>query len=305
MKQLLLPFLTANLLVVNGASAAGTIYEAYEVSANHTTGYLNVPGDTSGAVNIATLRPRYVSIMNFEYLQKNEGRKIFNIEWVEGKNVVNYPASCRSLPEDTGQEWGGYYVGFSLGAYMGENTDYTKIYELPDLNGASFAIRVEPANKPATSTSQSIRLPRYVECDASLGAFEATGNSVMTVQKWWDGITPNARTGSVLYTVKYRAAPTIISAAFKPDTLQLEGTVNDYITTNSVLMITTAGGTKVEIAWPEVTSLEYEHEGVWTGGHEQLISVTDGANKVDKRMRVRGTVPGPKTISVPVIMTIS
>lgn len=305
MKQLLLPFLTATLLGFTGNSANAAIYEAYEASGSVTFGYLSTPDEKTGGVHHATVKENYVEIFSFTPLVTDQQGK-HNIEWLDGRDTLTYPASCRILPEYVGQMNGGFSTRYSVSAFNeGQGVNYWETYANSLLPGASLSKRVEPVNRNGTSTGQLTRLPRFVECDASIGAFDATGVSVLSVQKWWDGVLPNVRTSTMSYTVKYRATSSIISAAFKPDTIQLTGKVKDYITTNSVLVITTTGGTKVEIVWPSVGLLEYEHEGVWTGGHDQQIAVTDGENKVDKRIRVRGTVPGHQTISVPVTMTIS
>ena len=229
----------------------------------------------------------------------------YNIEWIDGDHTYNFPETCR--PADD-------YVGGSarsnLRVYYQIRKDGTVQREWGLKNftdsfaDANMQLHVEPVNIVGDATHVNVEYPKYIECDAGLESVVATGTGHFNAQKWWDGVMPNNRSTIQTETVYYRPVASPISATFSPNTIQLKGTVNEYISTNSVLMITTSGGTKIEVEWPAVNLLEYGNNGDWIREHKQIVSVTDGLNKVDKQIRVRGTVAGTKTISVPVTITL-
>lgn len=302
MKQLLLPFLAATVMVATIPETHAVRYRAFEVSGTQTLSYIGSTGTASqnvdsystvGSWTDVYLPTAPLSKQNLEH----------NLEWVDIGDTITYPAQCRFT-----DEWVALNNGIRIYTLLDRNgggTGISQYANVADLHSTNHTERIEPINKVATGTAKRVRVPSYIECDPGLGTtIEAAGNGYVNAQIWWDGTVPNNRTTTQRYTIKYRIE-TNFSAAFKPDTIRLVGPVGAYLSTNSVLLITTTGGTKVEIAWPDVNLIEYYNEGMWTGGHKQVVPVTDGTNQVEKRIRVRGEVPGPTTISVPVTMTLS
>ena len=305
MKQLLLTFLTVGMMGGPWSQTNAQIYEAVSMEGSETSTHFDS--------NVTSIPPfysynkydRYVELTTF-WQELSIPVKDVYLEWGEFSDTVKYPKSCNLLPEDIAGPGrvsinSYFYTGGDGKILLGTTRNTTQSLELVTNNG-----RREPYNVTAQRSGKVVRLPRYIDCDPADGdVIVATGDGYLNAQKWWDGGTPNSRTSSYKYSVTYRAAPTIISAAFTPDILQLTGSVKEYITTNSVLMIATKGGTRIEIAWGDVNNLQYERDGTWTGGHRQVVSVTDGATKVVKLIRVRGEVAGPTLFSVPVTVTIS
>lgn len=302
MKQLLLPFLAATVMAASITETHAVRYRAFEVSGTQTMSYIG-SSDTA-SVNIDS----YSTVGSWTHIylptaHLSKQKKEYNLEWLDLGDTITYPAQCRFT-----DEWVALNNGIRITTYLDRNGAGTEIdlyANVADLHSTNNAAHKEPLNRAATGTGKTVRVPSYIECDPGLGTtIEAAGNGHVNAQIWWDGTVPNNRTTTQRYTIKYRIE-TNFSAAFKPDTISLVGPVGAYIPTNSVLLITTTGGTKVEIAWPDVNLIEYYNEGMWTGGHKQVVPVTDGTNQVEKRIRVRGEVSGPTTISVPVTMTLS
>ncbi|TGB71784.1 hypothetical protein CRG96_02285 [Escherichia sp. E4930] len=225
----------------------------------------------------------------------------YNMEWLDSQHVLSYPPSCRFSNS--------VYEAKTKILLLKNDTTYVAVAQSNEvttgqLDGLTLKAHLEPVNAVGNQTRVDIFLPGTIECDPGLGEFTATVTGFGNAQKWWDGGTPNWRRTTQTLSVTYKPLVTL-SAEFSPQTISMTGTVNTYIENSTDLIVTTSGGTNVEILWPEVNTVEYEQAGVWVKGHTQSVSVTDGANKINKRIRVRSSVAGSTTISVPVTMTLS
>ncbi len=300
MKQLLIPLLSATIAAGYILPCWSQRYEAYS-----GTGQVETKGFDGDSWVTRTNMYQKGAMVAFKHESGFPTTHSYNLEWVDGDHKYNFPASCRPAED---------YIGSSavsnLRVYYGIRNDgagtrsWLKYNSTDSFGDADMRLYVEPVNVVGDETYADVEYPKYIECDAGLESVVATGTGHFNVQKWWDGVMPNNRTTIQTETVYYRPVSSPISATFSPNTIQLKGTVNEYISTNSVLMITTSGGTQIEVEWPAVNLLEYGNNGEWIREHNQIVSVTDGLNKVDKQLRVRGTVAGTKTISVPVTITL-
>lgn len=249
----------------------------------------NAVSDTSGRLTV-----------EFQTSWLNEpNHYAYELEWVDGAAHWAYPSSC-TVPSGTG------LIAFIIDAWNQINND-TPLHSAPNSETLTdrLTVHYEPVPSGArTSTQVRLISPTVIECDAGLGEFTVSVNSFLNAQKWWDGGTPNWRSTKQTLSIVYRPQRTV-SAEFSPQTINMTGPVYTYIEDSTDLIVTTYGGTKVEVVWPDVNTVEYEQTGVWVKGHIQTVSVTDGVKKINKRIRVRSSVAGPTTISVPVSISLS
>lgn len=228
------------------------------------------------------------------------GRGTYNIEWMDGLYRTDYPRSCSVGPGSSG-----LWAGESLNDGITVATSITNTEEGSlDPYNAYLKHHLEPVNKIGNATAVNLFLPGTISCDPGLGEFTVTVTGYSNVKKWGNG-SPNARRTSQTFSIKYTPFANTISAEFSPSTISMTGVVNTYIENRTDLVVTTSGGSTVVIEWPDVSTVEYEMAGGWVKGHTQSVSVADGANKINKRIRVRSSDPGTTTISVPVTMTLS
>lgn len=302
MKQLLIPLLSV-VVVVSDVSkpSIAQLYEAVEARGTQDVTWINDEGATSNNAEVYyNYGSKGVVRLEFGLTSLDRSGNQYSIEWVEGQNVLSFPPSCVRRDDNDGL-WTSFRLQRPGYASIAQ---YSPYQNGPELNGRTTHYRTEPVNDNATTSRVTHQYPKYVECDPGLGEFTATGTSTYDVQKWWDGVTPNKRRTEQHAFITYRAVGNF-SAYFSPDTVDIAGSVNDYLEHNSNLMISTSGGTTVDIAWPDVNLVEYDMNGTWVKGHNQSVHVTDGPNKINKRLRVRSSVAGYTTISVPVTMTLS
>lgn len=297
--------LTALLAITMGAFPLSTnaqLYVADESSGfgTQTETWIDAGGQKEQNVVPLEVNERVVW-MHYPNAYINEPQhRYYNIEWMDGSYTLNYPASCVAAPGTT-KAYAVEHLNTDSSPTVASSESNT-VYG--PLNGAILKHHMEPVNKTGNKTTVALFLPGTVSCDSGLGEFSATGSGFSNVQKWWDGGTPNWRSTTQTFRITYKPLVTI-SAEFSPRTIFMTGVVNTYVENRTDLIVTTSGGTKVVIEWPEVNTVEYEQTGVWVKGHTQSVSVADGANKINKRIRVRSSEAGTTTISVPVTMTIS
>lgn len=223
------------------------------------------------------------------------------LQWLDGQYVLTYPSSCRTS-DGTNVSSSAYYT--ALNANKAVAAYGTSVTDTGTINGKVGAFHLEPVNKTAVYTAVEYTLPAIIECDGKLGEINAQLQGTYNAQKWNDGNYPLSRTTSQAINLTYTPESSI-SAEFTPPTISMTGPVNSDLLRVTSLVITTSGGTTVEIEWPDVDLVEYEQDGVWMRSHLQSISVADGVNQIDKCIRVRSSTAGSTTISVPVTMTIS
>lgn len=276
-------------------------YIATSATGSQTESWLDATGERDSVGQPYFYLDTTGVISKFKGVYLNEPhRRSYNIEWLDGRHTLTFPPSCVVGP-DSGGAYSQQYLRMK-----GDNVALAQadaILPGKKLNGVILTHHLEPVNKIGDTTGVGIMLPGNVECSPGLGEFTATVTGFSNAQKWWDGGTPNWRRTTQTVSVTYKPLDTI-SAEFSPQTISMTGTVNTYIENSTDLMIRTSGGTNAEIIWPDVNLVEYEQAGVWVKGHTQSVSVADGANKINKRIRVRSSVAGSTTISVPVTMTL-
>lgn len=276
-------------------------YIVKSATASQTESWLDAGGERESTGSPYVNWNKYAVWSHYQNVYLNEPtHRVYNIEWLDGAYTLTYPPSC--VAKDT-HGWGanareilrqdGADVALSVSDTVNSGV----------LNGVVLKHHREPVNKTGNQTAVQVNLPGTVSCDSGLGEFTATVTGFSNAQKWWDGGTPNWRRTTQTLTVTYEPLVTV-SAEFSPQTISMTGPVNTYIENSAYLIVTTSGGANVMIVWPEVNSVEYEQAGVWVKGHSQIVSVTDGANKINKRIRVRSSKAGSTTISVPVTMTL-
>ncbi len=290
--------LTMGLFPVAGLSQ---LYIATSAAGSQTESWLDVSGerDSAGDPYFHVTKDNVIAAYRDAYLTE-PAHRTYNIEWLDGRYTLTYPPSCVFV-----QPTGGAYSQEYL-RNNGSNVAKAQSDAVTSgtLNGVILKHHLEPVNRTGNSTGVGIYLPGTIECSSGLGEFTATVTGFSNAQKWWDGGTPNWRRTTQTMSVTYKPLDTI-SAEFSPQTISMTGTVGTYIENRTDLIVTTSGGTKVVIEWPEVNTVEYGQAGEWVTGHTQSVSVTDGANKINKRIRVRSSEAGSTTISVPVTMTLN
>ena len=289
-------------LVVFPLSINAQLYYADEASGfgTQTEWWIDAGGSKKTTIKPYQVDKRLVWASFPTAFLNEPGRGSYNIEWMDGLYRTDYPRSCSVAPGSRALEACEYLnkgsgVAYSCTAEEAGSLDPYYVY---------LKHHLEPVNKIGNSTAVNLFLPGTISCDPGLGEFTVTVTGYSNVKKWGDG-SPNARRTSQTFSIKYTPFATTISAEFSPSTISMTGVVNTYVENRTDLVVTTSGGTTVVIEWPDVSTVEYEKAGGWVKGHTQSVSVADGANRINKRIRVRSSDPGTTTISVPVTMTLS
>lgn len=298
--------LTALLAITMGAfplSINAQLYVADEASGfgSQTETWIDAGGQKERNVDPFKVNERVVWVQYPNAYINEPNHRSYNIEWMDGSYTLYYPVSCVVAPNTTPAQAIEHLNSDSSPTVASSASN--SVFSGP-LNGVILNHHMEPVNKTGNMTAVSLFLPGTVACDSGLGEITATVSGFSNVQKWWDGGTPNWRRTTQTFRITYKPLVTI-SAEFSPPTISMTGVVNTYVENRTDLIVTTSGGTKVVIEWPEVNKVEYEQTGVWVKGHTQSVSVADGANLINKRIRVRSSEAGTSTINVPVTMTIS
>lgn len=281
--------INAQLYYADGSSGLGT----------QTEWWIDASGSKKTTTTPVKVDKRVVWVLFPKAYLNEPGRGSYNIEWMDGLYRTDYPRSCSVAPGSSPLHVNEHLnyessVATSQSEEVGGSLDPFYVW---------LKHHLEPVNKIGKSTHVSLILPGTISCDPGLGEFTVTVTGYSNVKKWGNG-SPNARRTSQTFSIKYTPFATTISAEFSPSTISMTGVVNTYVENRTDLVVTTSGGTKVVIEWPDVSTVEYEQAGGWVKGHTQSVSVADGANKINKRIRVRSSDPGTTTISVPVTMTL-
>lgn len=304
MKRSILKHLTLYLLMGTPVVPCyGQTYVLQSVNVDTSENYLDSTQSVTHGNEFITVQDKNnnMTLISFAASPLNQDRKEYNLQWLDGTHTMNYPVSCRT-PAGTATSSSVEYI--ALDASMNTVASGQSVTDAGTINETNGAFHLEPVNKTAAYTRVKYQLPTTVECDGNLGEFMGWVLGSYRAQKWNDGNYPQWRRTIQAIYLTYTPKSSI-SAEFTPPTISMTGPVNSDLLHVASLVITTSGGTTVEIEWPDVDLVEYEQDGVWMRSHLQSISVADGVNQIAKCIRVRSSMAGSTTISVPVTMTIS
>lgn len=273
--------------------AYGAMYVLDEIRATTKYGKFNTSSVVHGTVsisrtpgggatittNVAPLGDRYAP-QNIEWLVMNDN----------GDRGILCPSATTKL-KTTATIYG--------------DTEYTRVHESDfPYNGA---IRDEPYKGPSNATKSQLEysVPGTIECSNDAEPSITGMRTVeLNLQKWWDGNVPNQRVHQLAVELVYRKKGAV-TARFEPNNIELHGKVGQYLTATTKLVINTQGGSQIDVTWPDVSDVEYNSDSGWIRGHTSIIAVNDGVTAIDKQLRIKGSVAGSYTISVPVTVTLT
>ncbi|MEE7414665.1 hypothetical protein [Escherichia marmotae] len=231
----------------------------------------------------------------FDQVFLKDSKTEYELAWIDGSWTI------RGLPQDC--DISSAYVEIRT---RDNGSGYTHSPHIP-LSEGTVTWHEEPVPRLVVLTSTYFEVPRTLVCSKDLGdVIEGGAVGYLNAQKLGVGRAPNNRTVKEYVNWTYKRSTVVsVSAQFKPNEIQLSGQVGKPIITTATLEITTSGGSKVNVEWPDVPGVSYKIDGLWVNKGSSTVSVSDGFNRQTIDIKVTGDQAIQRTYSIPVSITLS